>query len=108
MRAKLSEIKKKLRRRMHQAIPAQGRWLVQVIRGYFANHAVPTNVPALSAFCYHIRRLWLRTLRRRRDRGWNGTTVRLERRVVVQERTSSAALSAVQRARSHAATDLRS
>jgi hypothetical protein len=26
------------------------RWLAQVIRGYFAYHAVPTNVSALSAF----------------------------------------------------------
>jgi RNA-directed DNA polymerase len=65
MRAKLSEIKEELRRRMHQAIPEQGRWLAQVIRGYFAYHAVPTNSPALSAFRDHIRRLWLRTLRRR-------------------------------------------
>jgi RNA-directed DNA polymerase len=65
MRAKLSEIKEELRRRMHQPIPEQGRWLVQVIRGYFAYHAVPTNFPALSAFRHHIRRLWLRTLRRR-------------------------------------------
>jgi RNA-directed DNA polymerase len=65
MRAKLSEIKEELRRRMHQAIPDQGRWLAQVIRGYFAYHAVPTNSPALSAFRHHIRRLWLRTLRRR-------------------------------------------
>ena len=65
MRAKLAEIKKELRRRMHQPIPDQGLWLAQVIRGYFVYHAVPTNVPALSAFRYHIRRLWLRTLRRR-------------------------------------------
>jgi RNA-directed DNA polymerase len=65
MRAKLSEIKEELRRRMHQAIPEQGRWLAQVIRGYFAYHAVPTNFSALSAFRHHIRRLWLRTLRRR-------------------------------------------
>src|ERR1700693_230002 len=65
MRAKLSEIKEELRRRMHQVIPEQGRWLAQVIAGYFAYHAVPTNSPALSAFRYHIRRLWLRTLRRR-------------------------------------------
>jgi hypothetical protein len=28
-------------------------------------HAVPTNYPALSAFRYHVARLWLRTLRRR-------------------------------------------
>jgi len=65
MRAKLEEIKEELRRRMHQPIPDQGRWLAQVIRGYFAYHAVPTNFPALSAFRHHIRRLWLRTLRRR-------------------------------------------
>jgi group II intron reverse transcriptase/maturase len=65
MRAKLEEIKKELRRRMHQPVPDQGRWLAQVIRGYFGYHAVPTNFPALSAFRHHIRRLWLRTLRRR-------------------------------------------
>ena len=33
---------------MHQPIPEQGRWLAQVIRGYFAYHAVPTNFAALS------------------------------------------------------------
>jgi RNA-directed DNA polymerase len=65
MRAKLSEIKEELRRRMHQSIPEQGRWLAQVIRGYFAYHAVPTNYSALSALRYHVERLWLRTLRRR-------------------------------------------
>ena len=41
MRAKLREIKEELWRRMHQAIPEQGRWLAKVIRGYFAYHAVP-------------------------------------------------------------------
>ena len=65
MRAKLSEIKEELRRRKHQAIPEQGRWLAQVVRGYFAYHAVPTNSSALSAFRHHSKRLWLRTLRRR-------------------------------------------
>jgi group II intron reverse transcriptase/maturase len=65
MRAKLSEIKGELRRRMHQPIPDQGRWLAQVIRGYFDYHAVPTNFPALSAFRHYVMHLWLRTLRRR-------------------------------------------
>jgi RNA-directed DNA polymerase len=50
---------------MHQAIPEQGHWLAQVIRGYFAYHAVPTNYPALSALISHVKRLWLRALRRR-------------------------------------------
>ena len=43
MRAKLQEIKEELRRRMHQPIPEQGRWLKQVVSGFFAYHAVPTN-----------------------------------------------------------------
>ena len=29
---------------MHQTILEQGRWLAQVTRGYFADHAVPTKV----------------------------------------------------------------
>jgi RNA-directed DNA polymerase len=65
MRAKLREIKEEMRLRMHQPIPEQGRWLAQVVRGYFAYHAVPTNFPALRAFHHNIKRLWLCTLRRR-------------------------------------------
>src|SRR5205809_3461323 len=43
MRAKLRAIKQELRRRMHQSIPEQGKWLKQVVNGYFNYHAVPTN-----------------------------------------------------------------
>ena len=32
------------------ADPEQGRWLAQVVRGYFAYHAVPTNSASLGAF----------------------------------------------------------
>jgi group II intron reverse transcriptase/maturase len=65
MRVKLRKIKEELWRQMHQPIPEQGRWLAQVVRGYFAYHAVPTNFLALSALRYFVMRLWLRTLRRR-------------------------------------------
>ena len=65
MRAKLQEIKEELRRRMHQPIPEQGKWLRQVVTGYFAYHAVPTNSRALSAFRHHVTDLWRRALRRR-------------------------------------------
>jgi RNA-directed DNA polymerase len=65
MRAKLRQIKEELRRRMHEPIPVQGQWLRQVVRGYFAYHAVPTNSRALAAFRYHVTNLWRRTLRRR-------------------------------------------
>jgi hypothetical protein len=43
MRAKLRAIKEALRRRMHLPIPQVGKWLGQVVRGYFNYHAVPTN-----------------------------------------------------------------
>jgi RNA-directed DNA polymerase len=65
MRAKLREIKGKLRRRMHEPIPDQGEWLRQVIRGYFNYFAVPTNGRALDVFRHHVTDLWRRTLRRR-------------------------------------------
>src|SRR5205814_2444433 len=35
MRAKLQAIKQELRQRRHQPIPVQGKWLRQVVKGYF-------------------------------------------------------------------------
>jgi hypothetical protein len=54
-----------MRRRMHQPIPDQGKWLGRVVRGYFNYHAVPTNGRSLGAFRHHVTDLWRRTLRRR-------------------------------------------
>jgi hypothetical protein len=65
MRAKLKALKEELWRRMHEPIPEQGKWLAQVVRGYFQYHAVPTNTKSLCAFRYHVTVLWQRTLRRR-------------------------------------------
>src|SRR5437870_13763732 len=50
---------------MHEPIPEQGRWLKQVVTGFFAYHAVPTNAKALSAFRHYVTDHWRRTLRRR-------------------------------------------
>jgi RNA-directed DNA polymerase len=68
MCAKLREIKEELRHRMHRPIPETGKWLAQIVAGYFAYHAVPTNSPALSAFRYHVLVLWHRQLCRRSQR----------------------------------------
>jgi len=68
MSAKLREIKEALRQRMHEPVPEVGKWLAQVVAGYFAYHAVPTNSPALSAFRYHVVILWHRQLCRRSQR----------------------------------------
>ena len=73
MRVKLQAIKQELRRRMHWPIPAQGKWLKQVIRGYFNYHAVPTNNRALVGFRDEITRSWRSVLSRRSQRdstGW--------------------------------------
>src|SRR5258706_2179113 len=70
MRAKLRALKGELKRRMHEPIPQQGRWLGQVVRGYFQYHAVPTNYPRLAAFRFHVMKLWWRTLRRRSQKDW--------------------------------------
>src|SRR6266581_403089 len=72
MRAKLQAIKQELRRRMHQPIPVQGKWLGQVVKGYFNYHAVPTNSQALGTFRSLVIKLWQRSLRRRSQK--DGTT----------------------------------
>jgi RNA-directed DNA polymerase len=69
MRGKLKEIKEAMRQRMHQPIPKQGRWLAQVVRGYFAYHAVPTNSAAIRAFRHHVVALWRCSLSRRSQKG---------------------------------------
>ena len=65
LRAKLREIKEALWRRMHDSIPEQGRWLAQVVRGYFNYHAVPTNAKSLQRFRHRVTDLWRRALLRR-------------------------------------------
>ena len=65
MRARLLAVQQGLRRRLHITIEEQGEWLRQVVGGFFAYHAVPTNYAALAAFRHHVIRLWWRTLRRR-------------------------------------------
>lgn len=65
MRARLQEIKEVLRAHMHSPIPEQGRWLRQVLTGYFAYHAVPTNMRSLAAFRFCVTRTWRRMLSRR-------------------------------------------
>jgi RNA-directed DNA polymerase len=65
LRAKLQAIKQELRQRMHQPVPVQGKWLRQVVKGYFNYFAVPTNDRTLSAFRVHVIDIWRRSLRRR-------------------------------------------
>jgi group II intron reverse transcriptase/maturase len=65
MQVALRRIKEQLHQIRHYAIPQQGARLRQVVQGYFAYHAVPTNARRLSTFRHHVIKSWLRSLRRR-------------------------------------------
>jgi len=68
MTAKLRTIGTELRRRRHESVPAQGRWLSAVLRGHYNYYSVPTNIKALGMFRYALTLRWYRSLRRRSQR----------------------------------------
>ena len=68
MRANLKEIREELRWQRHHSIPQQGQWLQQVVRGFYAYHAVPTNILALAMFRRRVIELWWQALRKRSQR----------------------------------------
>lgn len=65
MRAKLQEIKKDLRERMHAGVASTGSWLRSVVNGYYRYHAVPRNLPAMVSFYREVGRIWHAALERR-------------------------------------------
>jgi group II intron reverse transcriptase/maturase len=69
LRAKLKAVGETLRKQRHALVGRLGRWLHRVVRGYFAYHAIPGNLPALESFRTGVIRHWLQALRRRGQRG---------------------------------------
>lgn len=69
MRAKLQQIKKELKRRMHEPIRKVGAWLRSVLEGHYNYYAVPRNEAAMKSFRYQIIRLWKQVLSRRSQKG---------------------------------------
>ena len=65
MRAKLSEVKAELRRRMHDPVPEVGKWLASVVSGHFRYYGVPMNAEGLVAFRYQVIAHWWHALKRR-------------------------------------------
>jgi group II intron reverse transcriptase/maturase len=68
VRAKLREVNEELKRRRHEPIPTQGRWLRSVVQGHLAYYAVPGNTHAVAAFRTQAIRHWFKALRRRSQR----------------------------------------
>jgi group II intron reverse transcriptase/maturase len=69
MRAKLKEIKVELSRRLHHPVPEVGQWLRSVLAGHYRYYGVPGNWYRMSSFHAQVVRLWMRSLRRRSQRG---------------------------------------
>ena len=63
--AKLKDVRQKLRKRMHESIEENLKWLQSVVRGYFQYHAVPGNQARIKGFRNDVLRLWFRQIRRR-------------------------------------------
>lgn len=63
--AKLKAVYVELKRRRHEGIPALGRWLGRVLRGFYNYHAVPNNIMMPNRFRRVVLKLWVKVLRRR-------------------------------------------
>ena len=66
--AKLTALNEEAKRRRHEPVRDQHRWLCQVLRGHYAYFGLPSNFAALKAFLFHVRRIWYRALFRRSQR----------------------------------------
>ena len=75
----LKRIAEELRRRMHCDVIDTAKWLGRVVDGWLNYYAVPTSYRYLHRFAARLKRLWLRTLRRRsqKDRSKRADIARL-------------------------------
>ena len=65
LRRKLKQLRVEARRRMHEPVASQHKWLCAVLRGHYAYYGVPCNSKTLYTFLWQVQRLWYRALRRR-------------------------------------------
>lgn len=68
LRSALQDIKAGLRRRLHAPVASTGAWLGRVVQGHLNYFAVPGNSRSIASFVSQVRRLWIRSLRRRSQR----------------------------------------
>ena len=65
---KLKALNEEAKRRRHEPVRDQHRWMCQVLRGHFVYFGLPSNFRALTAFAHQVRRIWFRALYRRSQR----------------------------------------
>jgi len=68
MLKKLKAISEELKRRRHEPIPDQGRYVRAVVQGHVNYFGVPFNSPAIHAFRHQVIRRWHQWLNRRSQR----------------------------------------
>ncbi len=78
---KLKEVKEELRKRMHAEMKRTGQWISSVITGHQNYYAVPGNMKAVKEFYTQVIRAWLKTLRRRSQKGRRYTWERYRRKI---------------------------
>jgi len=81
LRAKLKEVREKIKRMMHEPVPIQGKWLRTVVQGHFSYFGVPWNNEALESFRTEVCKAWLFALRRRSHKSRGLTWERIKRLV---------------------------
>lgn len=69
IRGTLKKFKTEIRRRYHQPVPVQGRWIKSAYQGFVNYFAVPGNMATLKSFHHHLCHTWLKALRRRSQKG---------------------------------------
>jgi RNA-directed DNA polymerase len=70
MLKKLKAVSEALRRRRHEPLPDQGRYVRAVVQGHIHYFGVPFNSPALHAFRHQVIRRWRQWLNRRSQRAY--------------------------------------
>ena len=78
----------------HVPVSEQGRWLGQVVRGYLAYHAVPTNSRKITSFEHYVTWHWRSALSRRSQKGRVTWARMADRRALAATRQDPTSLAA--------------
>ena len=78
-KAKLTELKNQLKRRMHCDLAEVGSWLSNVYRGWCQYYAVPGNYKRLQQFRTALQDIWYRVLLRRSQRACRMTWIKFSK-----------------------------
>lgn len=70
LNAKVKAVKSELRKRMHDPIAEQGKWLRGVVQGHYQYYGVPMNGRSLDTFRKRVLWVWKQTLSRRSQTGY--------------------------------------